>query len=258
LLHNTADAALPGNNGLHIKGPGAWDIIYARNNIWAGTEYALSNANSTQPLDLDWDDLYSSLPGELVWWAGLPDRHLNTLAEIQSATGQELHGLNVEPGFADAANGDYSLDPASPLVDAGSILPGINDNYVGSAPDVGALEYPGYGFALTAIPPVRAIAPGAVATYSVEVHPIGGFSSSVVLIVSSPSPNLTLDLQPTTMAPPAQAALLVSDAHEGPILPGLWYSLSITGTGGGITQTATVGLLVGGSQLYLPLILKHS
>ena len=141
LFHNTADAALPGNNGLYIKRPGTWTLIYARNNIWAGTEYALSNATPDQPLDLDYDDLYTTLPGEFAWWSGLPDRHLNTLAEFQTATGQEPHGLAVEPGFVDPARGYYALSPASELIDAGVLIPGINDDYAGDAPDIGAFEY---------------------------------------------------------------------------------------------------------------------
>ena len=141
LFHNTADAVLPGNNGLDIKSPGTWDLVYARNNVWAGTEYALSNANPDQPLDLDYDDLYTTLPGELAWWAGLPDRHLNTLAEFQVATGQEPHGLSVEPGFVDAPGGDHTLAAGSKLIDAGAVIPGINDDYEGDAPDVGAYEF---------------------------------------------------------------------------------------------------------------------
>ena len=141
LLHNTADAVLPGNNGLDIKSPGSWAMIYARNNIWAGTNYALSNANPSQPLNLDYDNLYTTLAGELAWWDGLPDRHLNTLAELQTATGQEPHSFNVEPGFANAAGGDYTLDAASALIDEGLVIPGINDAYHGAAPDMGAFEF---------------------------------------------------------------------------------------------------------------------
>jgi hypothetical protein len=143
LFHNTSDAAVttPRSSGLDIKSPGTWELIYARNNIWSGTDYALSNANPIQPLDLDHDDLYTTRAGELAWWSGLPDRHLNTLAELQAATGQELHGLNVAPGFADAASGDYTLDAESDLVDAGLLIPGINDGYEGAAPDVGAYEF---------------------------------------------------------------------------------------------------------------------
>jgi len=140
LFHNTCDAALAGNDGLAIKAPGSWQLLRSRNNIWAGTEYALSNANPAQPVDLDADDLYTTLPGELAWWANLPDRHLNTLAELQAATGQEMAGINQEPMFREPATGDYGLHPASPLVDSGVPIPGINNDFHGDAPDIGALE----------------------------------------------------------------------------------------------------------------------
>lgn len=140
LFHNTADAVYPGNNGFDIKSPGSWQLIYARNNIWAGTEYALQNANPDQPLDLDYDNLYTSLPGEFAWWDDLPDRHLNTLAEFQAATGLELHGSNLEPDFSDSAHGDYTLPEGSNMVDKGMAIPGINDGFAGGAPDLGAFE----------------------------------------------------------------------------------------------------------------------
>ena len=257
LFHNTADAALPGSSGLDIESPGTWKTIYARNNIWSGTEFALSNANPSQPLDFDHDDLYTTLANELVWWDGLPDRHLNTLAEFRTATGQEMHGLNVVPGFANAAGGDYALDASSDLIDAGVVIPGINDDYVGAAPDIGAFEYQGFGFTLNAVPSARAIMPGGVATYTIGVQPIGGFSSTVTLIAASPSPYLTLQLAPTTLSPSARATLTVTDGHSGTsLLPGLWYTIPITATSGGITQSVSTGLLVGGARVWLPVVLK--
>jgi parallel beta-helix repeat protein len=140
LFHNTVDAALPGNNALDIKEPGAWTLITTRNNIWSGTEFALYNANPSQPLALDYDDLYTTLAGELAWWGDLPDRHLNTLAELRSSTGQEPHGFNLAPGFKAPADGDYTLAATSALVDKGVLIPGINAEYRGAAPDLGALE----------------------------------------------------------------------------------------------------------------------
>ncbi|MBN2371974.1 MAG: right-handed parallel beta-helix repeat-containing protein [Vicinamibacteria bacterium] len=140
LFHNTVDAALPGSSGLDIKEPGEWALITARNNIWSGTNYALYNANPTQPLDLDYDDLHTTQAGELAWWDGLLDKHLNTLAELRAATGQELNGFNLAPGFAAPAAGDYTLANASPLIDKGAPLPGINAGYKGAAPDLGAFE----------------------------------------------------------------------------------------------------------------------
>jgi parallel beta-helix repeat protein len=256
LFHNTADAALPDNNGLYVKAPGTWVQIYARNNVWAGTAYALENYNTGQPIDLDYDDLWNGNSGDLVRWDG---NRYATLAAFTAATGQEPHGLSVEPGFADAASGDYTLDPASDLIDAGLIIPGINDDYVGAAPDVGAYEYQGYGFTLAAAPSSRAVNPGDVATYTLSIQPISDFSATINLIAASPSPSLTLSLAPTATTPSVQATLTVTDTHSGlTLLPGLWYIIPITATGGGVTQTASVGLLVGGARVYLPLTLRST
>ena len=257
LFHNTADAALPGNNGIDIKAPGTWEIIYARNNIWSGTDYALNNYNETQPIDFDYDDLYTTNPNEFVYWGSGPDRHIHDLATFRALTGQEPHGLNVAPGFADAAGGDYTLDPAGDLIDAGVVIPGINDGYGGVGPDIGAFEYEGYGFSLTATPATQAVAPGGVATYRLDVHPVGGFTETVSLSTAGPSPGLTVGLAPVVVTPPGQATLTVTDMHAGPLLPGLWYSVPITGAGGGADQSIQVGLLVGGARVYLPLVLRQ-
>ncbi len=141
LFHNTCDAFLEGNNGLYIKSPGSWSVIYSRNNIWSGTEYSISNSNPSQPVDLDYDNLYTTLENELVWWSGLTDRHLETLGEVQSVLGQELNGLNEEPQFYNSASGNYTLKASSLLIDKGLFIPNISEPYNGSAPDIGAFEY---------------------------------------------------------------------------------------------------------------------
>jgi len=256
LLHNTADAVLvdPRSNGLYVKSPGSWELIYARNNIWAGTDYALNNYNTSQPIDLDYDDLWNDGANDLVRW---DNTRYATLADFVAATGHESHGFSVEPGLTDAANGDYTLDPSSALIDTGLVIRGINDQYAGAGPDIGAYEYEGYGFLLSVTPPSQSIDPGGAAVYNVEVRPVGGFSDTVGLVTASPSPSLTLTLAPTEVAPPGQATLTVTDTHSGTLLPGLWYTVAITGTGSGVTQTASVGLLVGGARLYLPLTVKE-
>jgi parallel beta-helix repeat protein len=138
LFHNTSDAALPGNNGLYIKAPGTWSLIYARNNIWAGTDYAVNNYNTSQPLDLDYDNLYNGNASDLVRW---DDTRYASLAAFRAATGQEINGLNADPGFSSPERENYALDPDSDLVNAGVLVPGINDDFSGRAPDIGAFEY---------------------------------------------------------------------------------------------------------------------
>ena len=142
LFHNTCDAVLPGNNGIYIKAPGDWEMIYSRNNIWSGTSYALNNY-SEQPIDFDYDNLYTTNPDEFVYWGSGSNRHMHNLLIFQTLTGQEINGLDKEPGFTDTQNGNYALTPGNDLIDAGLYIPGINDGYSGIAPDMGAFEFEG-------------------------------------------------------------------------------------------------------------------
>jgi hypothetical protein len=78
-----------------------------------------------------------------------------TLEEFTQATGQDQHGVLVDydifqkverpdpddPGHVYTPDGmDFRLRPGSKAVDAGCILPNINDGYSGKAPDLGAME----------------------------------------------------------------------------------------------------------------------
>jgi hypothetical protein len=78
-----------------------------------------------------------------------------SLAAFQQATGLESHGVLVEldvfkqaslPDRADPqriyqpAELDFTLRPGSAAVDRGVVLPTINDDYTGTAPDLGAYE----------------------------------------------------------------------------------------------------------------------
>jgi hypothetical protein len=47
-----------------------------------------------------------------------------------------------DPLFTDPSADDLSLSAASAAVDAGVLIPGINDDYQGNAPDLGAIESP--------------------------------------------------------------------------------------------------------------------
>ncbi|MEW6364206.1 MAG: BACON domain-containing carbohydrate-binding protein [Acidobacteriota bacterium] len=140
LFHNTGDAALAGNHGLDIKSPGSWSLIYARNNIWSGTDQAINDYNTGNPTDLDYDDLYTTAAGKLVRWNST---NYSTLSAFTAGTGQESHGLNAAPAFSNAAGGDYTLSAGSALADKGLVIPGINDDYMGAAPDMGAFERAG-------------------------------------------------------------------------------------------------------------------
>lgn len=137
LYHNTSLAENPGCHGLDIKAPGTWTLITARNNIWRGTEYGMRNYNTTNPVDLDYNNISNSGSSTLVYW---DDTHYAELAVFAASTGQELNGFDIEPVFVDPAEGDYRLAVGSPLIDAGILIPGINQDFINLGPDVGAFE----------------------------------------------------------------------------------------------------------------------
>jgi hypothetical protein len=140
LFHNTVDAQRASSDGLAIQSPSTWVRVMARNNIWAGTRYAIANnLDPLPPLDMDYDDLWGPNSNDLVYWQGLSNRHL-AFGNVFSATGQESHALNVTPGFVAPDTADFTLSSSSQLVDRGCRIPGINDGFVGAGPDIGAVE----------------------------------------------------------------------------------------------------------------------
>ncbi|GIO14945.1 hypothetical protein J19TS2_45000 [Cohnella xylanilytica] len=64
-----------------------------------------------------------------------------------SLTSDASSGFNIlsgtGAGFANAAGGNYRLTAGSTAINAGAVIPGITDNYAGSAPDAGAYEFGG-------------------------------------------------------------------------------------------------------------------
>lgn len=86
---------------------------------------------------------------------GTPWQSFATLADLQKATGQETHGVELDYDiFENLAPPDpaqrykvyhsmdlnFRLKPNSKAIDAGQIIPTINDNFTGKAPDLGAIE----------------------------------------------------------------------------------------------------------------------
>lgn len=50
------------------------------------------------------------------------------------------HGITTDPLFTDQANDIYTLQAGSPCIDAGVVVAGITDGYLGAAPDIGYQE----------------------------------------------------------------------------------------------------------------------
>ncbi len=92
------------------------------------------------------------------WSDDRVERSFDSLSALAGATGYESHGLVVsEPPFRTYAlpptdefqrggplfrwqDQDWRLRPDSPAIDAGTVIPNVNDNFTGAAPDLGAYE----------------------------------------------------------------------------------------------------------------------
>jgi hypothetical protein len=115
-------------------------------------------------------------------------------------------------------------------------------------------------FILDVVPPIQGVDFGGVATYSVQIAHSTTFTAAITLEVgASPSPELLVHVDsPGVFLPPGgQAVVTLTDLHTDPPPESFyWYTIPITATGGGITQTASIGLLVTDDRFYLPIVLR--
>lgn len=122
-----------------------------------------------------------------------------------------------------------------------------------------ALTAPGAGFSLNVTPPIRYINTGGTAAYTIQVQHSSNFTETVTLqIGNSPSSDLVITppAQTTFPTPGGQTILRLTDQHDPSFSEGVWYTMSITATGGEFVRTANISLLVNGKQAFLPVILK--
>jgi hypothetical protein len=135
VYHNTLLTDVPDTNGMALQNPSSGVGIFSRNNVIAGTYYALYKPSSV-PWSGDGDDLYTTDPTRFVSWQGTAYKSLAAFRAI----GQELNGIAAAPQLLNPVGGDFTPSATSPLIDRGLVIPGINDGYSGAAPDIGAVE----------------------------------------------------------------------------------------------------------------------
>lgn len=146
--------------------------MHFRNNLFLGRDtpgvgiLALGNASASNSSDYngyrpnrgvqDQYRVFFPPPGPNVYAAPKEQwRSFATLTELQRATGQERHSLEVDYDIFEglrppdpaqrfavyhAMDLDFSLKPGSRAVDAGLLIPTVNEDFTGAAPDLGALE----------------------------------------------------------------------------------------------------------------------
>ncbi|MBL8849462.1 MAG: right-handed parallel beta-helix repeat-containing protein [Planctomycetaceae bacterium] len=146
--------------------------MHFRNNLFLGRDtpdrgiMTWGNASAACSSDYNGYRPNSGVAGQYVWFRP-PAGSINyepqesdwqtfaTLDEFRTATGQEAHGIEVDFDCLEnlmppdpngrhavyhAMDLNFRLNPSGKAVDAGVPLPTVNENYTGSAPDLGALE----------------------------------------------------------------------------------------------------------------------
>ena len=114
--------------------------IVMRNNIFQSAGYAIAeNTTGSSGNDWDYNNWYTTKgsAGPHFKWENV---NYNTISSFCAASGLECNGYEGPPGFVNPAGGDFTLLASSPNIDRGVIIPGINDVFLGSAPDTGAFE----------------------------------------------------------------------------------------------------------------------
>ncbi len=98
--------------------------IKAYNNAFYECKAAHHYQSGTVEYDLDFSGLYNNTA------------NYNAIA----AEDQGEADVTADPTYTDAANNDFTLITGSPYIDAGDPQAGINDDYLGDAPDIGRYE----------------------------------------------------------------------------------------------------------------------
>ena len=138
IYHNTSWTNASNVNAMDLITPVHNALM--RNNVFQSTGYAIAEV-PTGSTGNDWnnDNWYTTRA------AGNPrfkweNVNYNTIAAFCSASGLECGGYETVPGFTNPNGGDFTLLSSSPNIDRGVVIPGINDDFKGNAPDAGAYE----------------------------------------------------------------------------------------------------------------------
>ncbi|RJP50559.1 MAG: right-handed parallel beta-helix repeat-containing protein [Anaerolineaceae bacterium] len=140
IYHNTSWTNASGLNAMSMIRPVHNAVM--RNNIFQGNGYAFEEPfTGSTGHDWNYDNWHTTRASPHFKWENI---EYSDISELCRKTGLECNGHESPPAMSNPGGGDFTLLPSSPNVDRGALIPGINDNFAGSAPDIGAFES-GYG-----------------------------------------------------------------------------------------------------------------
>ncbi len=222
-----------------------------------------------------WDEAYvPELVDVQLYREGMPVAHLHGLADIRAETPWEQHGVEGDPYFYtyDINNHEHYITTwpdfhttlaSQNVIDNGmTALPdsltellnrfSVIDYSFGTSYDIGRYEY---GFLLIPNPRIQAMLPGGVVTFEFSLYPTD-LPYLVTLSSDSPSEYLSIAFSPGAISGTDIANVTVTDSHPPGTPMNELFQSPVSGDGNGFLNTTLVGLLVGGSRAFLPVVRK--
>jgi len=135
LYHNTCYTDRADQNGMNVSGP--FTNMVFRNNIVRGTKYALEMSRAASPNDLDYDNWFTTRGAPVIKW---DNTRYDDVPAWCAATSLECHAQSAAPMLVNPASHAFAPQASSPNVDAAERILGVNDHYLGDAPDIGYVE----------------------------------------------------------------------------------------------------------------------
>jgi subtilase family serine protease len=150
---------------------------------------------------------------------------------VTSSYGTDFHDI------ISGTSGSFSAVTGYDLVTGwGSPNAGLINALTGSSTQTPA-------FTISASPTAVSVAQGSSGSSTITMAVSGGFNSAVALTASGVPTGVTVSLNPTSIPAPGSGSSVATFTVASSTTAGT-YNITVTGTGGGLTQTAIVSLTV--------------
>lgn len=139
IYHNTFWTDAPNLNAMSMITIGYNTVM--RNNIFQGNGFAFEESHyGSTGMDWDYDNWHTTRDASLPHFRWETIDYLS-IALLCASTGLECRGHESPPGLVNPGGGDFTLLSSSLNIDRGILIPGINDSFIGTAPDLGVYEF---------------------------------------------------------------------------------------------------------------------
>jgi subtilase family serine protease len=144
--------------------------------------------------------------------------------------------------FTDISSGSNGSDPDDMSVFGYDLVTGLGSPVAtGLVPALVALAPGAPDFSMSATPASQTVAPGANASYTVNISALHGFGGTVTLSASGLPSGANASFNPASVTGSGSSTLSITTSAS---TPSGTYTITVTGTSASLTHTATVTLVV--------------